>query len=1012
MYTSIRRAAYVLDAGAAPWTADYRALPYPEHWRKGLLGLCNFGRDEDKYLRTVPTRRLDGVLQTLAPDLVVRPRPRPPLGEGPPPEEDFWLYVPSDVPDPLPGRTLGQVLDAWLRTLGPKDTQADSGFRDLLLRTSSALKSDLPSWEAAEEVSLLTAPVGEGGTAAPAARQFQLATDALARRIVALDPYEFEGGTLRLRAVPRGPKQQGAELMSQPLCRTVKRKEWWFSVVLNITLHTLPFDPRPRLHLHWGVRRWATHPRARTGQLDLTYRQATSIYLRPDIPWLPGAPASERYAVARLVRDHRAETFGWVHNDPAGILHQLSLGDRFPAPEELLSNPVAWIGEHPGVQAAVTHSTRMGSHEIGTGFMPHQCSQLTEWAEQALPRDMVRVPDLVRVGRNAGAPANRRPKPSGDEAKKAEAERAAEARRQALALAARFISEDMNGPEVPEPPVVEARLLWQTAELRRSAVSAFADVLGLDGDGRRTPDANLSDRAFDEARAGSPVVLEWRTAEAILRLRCLPLNGGLGERLLLDPAVRGKGRRIADAVSARRQKVRGQLKEDGADPALPSLALVEIAHPSTFRAAGTDPKFALRLGCADAGVLTQFAVTPSAERGIQNDGNLDHRTANAWLDGLRQLGVRVLPEHTLGGDLPDGLQYAALWMVKRRKDGPTRLPKHLPVAVLMTPLSGVNGAALVQGWDNELREWVPYPTFLLGLVNKAEISPDAYTEPESLIPHQRTGEKVVDIPWVTSKQWRSNLADQRKETARFVQRMLHSLRSTPTVLITHAQNSRLHWPWIQDSRAVRDLLKPGHAPAGRLDDDLRVVRVRGRSGRETAQWWGVGKPGESNGQPAGFWAHAVEGGGPRALDDRVFYSATSRPQTQPVSPSLDRLAARVNAAGKLASQAGTNASNPTLVEITVLGCHPYGDSSGRRDRPEAIALAMHQLRQAPDYADALSLPLPLHLAGQAQEYVLPTLAEEDDDTGTAPAAAGAQDPDGVEPPSAESADLQAQLLLF
>lgn len=162
MYTSIRRAAYVLDAGAAPWTADYRALPYPEHWRKGLLGLCNFGRDEDKYLRTVPTRRLDGVLQTLAPDLVVRPRPRPPLGEGPPPEEDFWLYVPSDVPDPLPGRTLGQLLDAWLRTLGPKDTQADSGFRDLLLRTSSALKSDLPSWEAAEEVSLLTAPVGEG----------------------------------------------------------------------------------------------------------------------------------------------------------------------------------------------------------------------------------------------------------------------------------------------------------------------------------------------------------------------------------------------------------------------------------------------------------------------------------------------------------------------------------------------------------------------------------------------------------------------------------------------------------------------------------------------------------------------------------------------------------------------------------------------------------------------------------------------------------------------------------
>ncbi|MEV7234113.1 RNaseH domain-containing protein [Streptomyces sp. NPDC051020] len=570
----------------------------------------------------------------------------------------------------------------------------------------------------------------------------------------------------------------------------------------------------------------------------------------------------------------------------------------------------------------------------------------------------------------------------------------------------------MDDAVASAPPVVEARLLWQTAELRRSAVAAFSDVLALDGDGRRTPDADLSDRAFDEARAGSPVVLEWHTPEAVLRLRCLPLNGGLGERLELDPAVRGRGGRIAEAVSARRRDVRGRLKEDGASPEHPSLALVEIAHTSTFRATGTDPKFALRLGCADAGVLTQFAVTPSAERGIQNDGNLDHRTANAWLDGLRQLGVRVLPEHTLGGDLPEGLRYAALWMVKRRKDGPTRLPKHMPVAVLMTPLSGASGTALVRGWDHELREWVPYPAFLLGLVKKAEIDPDAYTEPEPLIPAQRTGEEAQSVPWVTPKQWRSNLADQRKETTRFVQRMLYSLRSSPTVLITHAQNSRLHWPWLQDGRAVRDLLKTGHAPAGRMDDDLRVVRIRGRSGREAAQWWGVGKPGEPNGQPAGFWAHAVEGGGMRPSDDRVFYSATSRPQTQQVSPSLDRLAARVNAAGKLASQAGTNASNPTLVEIAVLGCHPYGDSSGLRDQPEAIALAMHQLRQAPDYADALSLPLPLHLAGQAQEYVLPMLAEEDDGAGAAPADAMAPDPDAVEPPSADDADPQAQLLLF
>lgn len=69
------------------------------------------------------------------------------------------------------------------------------------------------------------------------------------------------------------------------------------------------------------------------------------------------------------------------------------------------------------------------------------------------------------------------------------------------------------------------------------------------------------------------------------------------------------------------------------------------------------------------------------------------------------------------------------------------------------------------------------------------------------------------------------------------------------------------------------------------------------------------------------------------------------------------------------------------MEIAVLGCHEDDDSAApeleKPDEPEALALAMHQLRQAPDYAAALSLPLPLHLAGLAQAYVLPTLADGD-----------------------------------
>jgi hypothetical protein len=114
---------------------------------------------------------------------------------------------------------------------------------------------------------------------------------------------------------------------------------------------------------------------------------------------------------------------------------------------------------------------------------------------------------------------------------------------------------------------------------------------------------------------------------------------------------------------------------------------------------------------------------------------------------------------------------------------------------------------------------------------------------------------------------------------------------------------------------------------------------------------------------------------------RVFYSTTPKPvQFKSSAVEADKLAPRPTRAGERQGQPriDTNvpAWNPGLVEIAILGCHQEDG-----DDPETLALAVHQLRQPPDYPEALSLPLPLHLAGLGQEYVLPTLAEEiEDDT--------------------------------
>src|SRR5216683_5878068 len=290
-------------------------------------------------------------------------------------------------------------------------------------------------------------------------------------------------------------------------------------------------------------------------------------------------------------------------------------------------------------------------------------------------------------------PANPRPAPQGKAAKEAESIRAARDRRIALAVAARFnageqpavIAATLNGAGTPPPqPTVTARLLWQTPALRDAAITALTETLGLESDGGPSARAP-AEEVYDSAQPGNPVILQWTTPELRIRLRCMRATGGIADTLGINPEARPKGKALEAAIRTRRSALAQFLAADGADPERPELALIEIDRRRDFAHPLDDPKFAIRLGCADAGVLTQFVLVPKKAKRYNSVKNLDHRVHSGWQDGLRQLGVRVLPEHTVTTGVPEGLRYAALWMVKRRKDGPTRLPRHTPVAVMVTP---------------------------------------------------------------------------------------------------------------------------------------------------------------------------------------------------------------------------------------------------------------------------------------------------------------------------------------
>jgi hypothetical protein len=275
---------------------------------------------------------------------------------------------------------------------------------------------------------------------------------------------------------------------------------------------------------------------------------------------------------------------------------------------------------------------------------------------------------------------------------------------------------------------------------------------------------------------------------------------------------------------------------------------------------------------------------------------------------------------------------------------------------MVTPERPGAGIARIEGWDPEAHAgaggWIPYPAMLLKLAAKAESPADEVEGGSSMEGGSR---------------WK-DMAAQRRATEEWFQKVQVSLRGTPTLLIAQAQNARSHWTWLQDGNVQIDRIRTGHAPSRRIDPDLRLLRVRTGLGRETAQWWGVNtKEGQPNGIPAHLWTTAC---------NRVFYSTMPKP-SQFTSTAVvdDKLGGRTRPNGEIKLDTGKPSWNPDLVEFAVLGCH---EKEG--DAPEALALTAHKLRQPPDYPQALSLPLPLHLAELAQEYVMPLDIEDEGQT--------------------------------
>lgn len=887
-YQTIRPAAYVPDPGTGPFQAGYHALAFPRAWREVILELYRHGKRNPEKIKSVPIHRLNSVIRAVAPDLVSVASRAAADDAGP------WLYTAA----PYPASVLSMLVNAWLRELQP-------GAEAFPLVREAAAKLDTKSlaWRL-ETVDLLENTVTGGGTADPASRLYRLLPEIIAARIEQLPPYEHNGEKVAFRRVATS---QGAELMSWPplehktLDKDRKTRLWNYSGLIQITLQTVPFSQIPRIHLHTGIRRWVR------GRVWLPADRGVTVYLLADGPWLTGTPEAARFAAAQLSWDRTLQQVAWAHGGPAGMLAQLSVRE-FPVPDVLAKQPEAWLGGSGGVTAAVVHHTMMDRHGVGTGLMPSERQRLTEWAAQALTPEFRPIGDMRRSAIAPRTPPktlrSRVPTPTKDPAPGKVAEAAV--RNTEIALRNAVERRSRVGAVVGDSGL-SAHLLYQTDQMRGQLIRAAADSLGLAG---------------SEVTAG-PDTWIWQTSELTVRIYARPL-GSLGAPLDAQTPPR-KGQEQDAAIAVRRAAVRDFL----GGPEHPSqIVFVELEGRQAFHGGpATDPKYAIRIGCADAGRVSQFFQPHGGEADEPGqEGNDAHRADAAWADGMRQIGMRIVPQHSLGDAIPEKLNQLAFWMVKRRSDGPTGRQQFTPIAVLIRP-----DQSCIMGRSPATQGWVPYPDLLKGL----------------------TGQVRAD-------QLRSRV-QQQAEAAAFIQTTLYALRGAPTLAATDAHNSRDHWPWQTNRALIMDKIQIGGAPVQRLalhGKQLRLARLRERDRDETPQWWAP-KDEEHAGIAKGLWIPADASAG-----NRVFGSTIEKAGTHTLSVDATKLTTHVNGRGRQEINSGKNAWNPDLLEVAMIGLQEGDD-------PEAWAMFLHQQRSPDDYRNGLALPLVMHLAKLASEYALP-----------------------------------------
>lgn len=909
-YNQLRPLAFFMDQEAVAGKREFTEHPFwtlafPEDLKMALLKAIAKASNRPVDKVHLPVRVLNSAARMLIPNLISIEPYADRIGIQP------WLYgfVGPEKEYPASTEAMLLLMRSWIRTalpsnipLATRQALAQQLTADMLIWKREVM--DLTHWKCAANN---TAIPYERGTSR---NGFVLWPDLIAARL-SLAELTWGHYHLTFKRVPLSPGQHGAELVSwPPLEDAVKGQIWPYSVLLTLTLQTVPFQNFPVLHCDIGIRRWAGP------KIYLPKSIETSVYLLDQVPWIQGLSQHQSFQVApikwRYVQENQESgtkggpQLGWG-SDLIPLLDDLHIGKHvFPYPQELVEDPYSFIrkGQTSSSRPSAAIVYRSGlkpSHAVGTGLMPRDRRHFAESIAPTLQPEFIFIPSYERQKYSISVPQN--PFFEGKEQRQNQSEEADVPLAGTVAERLKAVASTIQS--------LKFLILYQSEAIHQALRVAIEELLGYP---TITPNG--------EAWSYSGITIEVESQ----------FLGAVGEKLAVKKGSYGaRYEYLREAIGQRASEIAAQLELAQGDIGV----LIELDNEDKFD--GDDPKHALRIGFGRKGYHTQF-ITPQPDDTKLSDKEKDklqkqlkERARGAVRDLLRQFGIigrlPVIPLSTRQSKkqgnklvIPEPLHYLGIWLIKQStKASPTHIDEDVPVLVHMAS-NAWSVEVFAPGWE----DWLSYREAQIALL----------TRQSSRI---LRSEEICQFLLETVDRCLPDFGD--------------------TLLFCHAQNLRGVWKWLGNEQITEKLPKELQH-----HKRLRIVRLRAGD-HEIPEWYA------QNDQAAYGFAKGIFTMGDNG---QVFASVQEKPPTvRNLSKDSSKVLSQTKLNKKTHEMQTYNprpdimAWNPGICEIAV-SCTDPGDAL-------MCAVVANELRYhfASHFRSPTVYPIPLHLASLLDEYVLP-----------------------------------------